>query len=661
MSNTYVLHDAVRGGSMESYISGRERPKYFKRPLVPTINDISPQFAPPPIAERDEDLIEETSKHRAEPRTRTVEVQTMFRESEAQTDPYTPAYRVLNGENPEVLRIAHLVYGRGLPASVEEMELIEQMREKVAFEGALPPTSDEASFTLRRRLMEDQEFREWHKREDEIKIMQNERLNLLQTALIEREKDVEERNAQRIEEIKIRKTEQKNRLIAKIQRRKIKVLRKMLKRRKDMDKPQKRDMVEEYANFASRVYAAITREGVSLDKIANRYEVQPMMLNTYQGVSDLAQKIPRKQMSESINVAKVTKDIQKAYTRRELVHKNELKKAEDEIYGHNLKQVEEVQENRRWSLNQMKIRPPTPEREEVIVYDQQIKEEDEVRYIVKQETDANRKDFDEPKQVKRQQKFQLNSTLERGIIFLQRLLRGRAVQNIMYEGKEKRLALIDELLTVAKIKKLPKEEVDKILMGNQEEKYKDAMIEALQGEIISETLDLLSKEALRFRQQNKIAAMARQAEEERRKREAEETGRRQAEVTLRDRENVLYEELIRLHKTTADSYLSWIIKNSVEKSSERQASIMSNLKRTKIDDQIGKTEQKVSTTETMIKDLVSSFLIPNIQRDKIQKRIHLIEKKYFDASKHTLAESFQQVSKKLDEVPTVQPRPDSGK
>jgi hypothetical protein len=35
---------------------------------------------------------------------------------------------------------------------------------------------------------------------------------------------------------------------------------------------------------------------------------------------------------------------------------------------------------------------------------------------------------------------------------MQRLLRGRSMQNIMYEGKEKRMALIDELLTVAKVK-----------------------------------------------------------------------------------------------------------------------------------------------------------------------------------------------------------------
>lgn len=52
--------------------------------------------------------------------------------------------------------------------------------------------------------------------------VQNERMNLLKSALIEREKDIEDRNAQRIQDVKIKKTEQKNRLIAKIQRKKIK-------------------------------------------------------------------------------------------------------------------------------------------------------------------------------------------------------------------------------------------------------------------------------------------------------------------------------------------------------------------------------------------------------------------------------------------------------
>lgn len=210
-----------------------------------------------------------------EPKAKTVEIQTVYRESEAQTDPFTPEYVEDHANGvPEVLSIKDLIYGRGLPASMAEMDLIDGMRQKRAFENALPPTSDEACFTLRRKLMEEQEVREWAKREDHIKQKQNERLNLLQSALVEREKDSEEKHAQRTEEIRLKKTENKERALAKIQRKRIKVLRKMYKARKNVEiKGIKRDIIEEYANFGSSVYAPITREGLSLDKKANKYEV----------------------------------------------------------------------------------------------------------------------------------------------------------------------------------------------------------------------------------------------------------------------------------------------------------------------------------------------------------------------------------------------------
>lgn len=198
----------------------------------------------------------------------------MFRESEAQTDPYSPEYSVDPQNIPEVLNIAHYKFGSGLPASMIEMDLIEKMREHKAFHNALPPTSDEASFLLRRRLMEEQEHREWDAREGEIKRVQNERLNLLQSALVERERDLEEKHAERTEEIRLKKTEDKERALAKIQRKRIKVLRKMYKARKGVEgTSKKRDIIEEYANFGSTVYAPITRDGLSLDKKANKYEV----------------------------------------------------------------------------------------------------------------------------------------------------------------------------------------------------------------------------------------------------------------------------------------------------------------------------------------------------------------------------------------------------
>ena len=47
----------------------------------------------------------------AGPTTRTVMVQTDYRESEAQTDPYSPEYVVRPGSQPELLTLATLSYG----------------------------------------------------------------------------------------------------------------------------------------------------------------------------------------------------------------------------------------------------------------------------------------------------------------------------------------------------------------------------------------------------------------------------------------------------------------------------------------------------------------------------------------------------------------------
>ena len=54
----------------------------------------------------------------------------------------------------------------GLPATIDVLDMIEYNRERTWFENALPPISDEASFNMRRKLMEDQEVREWSKKED---------------------------------------------------------------------------------------------------------------------------------------------------------------------------------------------------------------------------------------------------------------------------------------------------------------------------------------------------------------------------------------------------------------------------------------------------------------------------------------------------------------
>ena len=202
---------------------------------------------------------------------------------------------------------------------------------------------------------------------------------------------------------------------------------------------------------------------------------------------------------------------------------------------------------------------------------------------------------------------------------LQRLLRGRAKQNMMFEGKEKRLDLIAELRATEEWKAASDLEEEKVLIENYQERVLDGVSEALQADVISKTMDHLSKELVRFKQERKIAAMVRLAEDVRRRREAEESGRRQAEQILRQREDVLFRELMGVHQGSVDSYLQNIITNTIDNTSSLQAYEEAKLKVQTLNKFIDKAEERRNKPEVLIKDLVSSFLIPDVQRKKLQR------------------------------------------
>lgn len=54
------------------------------------------------------------------------------------------------------------------------------------------------------------------------------------------------------------------------------------------------------------------------------------------------------------------------------------------------------------------------------------------------------------------------------------------------------------------------------------------------------------------------------AEKDRRIREIEEAGKRQAEEILRNREDVLHNQLIRVHQGTVDTHLDWLMSNALD-------------------------------------------------------------------------------------------------
>ncbi len=142
--------------------------------------------------------------------TRTVGTQSLYRESEAQTDPYTPDIATVPGlslaftpppplfccpftyvtplnaiylcagePEPEELTLAHLSYGKGLPATQAEVTAILRARDKRAFEASLPPITDEASFELRKQMLEARELQEWEMRGVEMKKELEARLQIM--------------------------------------------------------------------------------------------------------------------------------------------------------------------------------------------------------------------------------------------------------------------------------------------------------------------------------------------------------------------------------------------------------------------------------------------------------------------------------------------------
>lgn len=135
-----------------------------------------------------------------------------------------------------------------MPATNVEIELIELTREKRAFEYALPPTSDEGNFLIRRHLMEQQETLEWKRRDDEIRKLENERIELIKNVLFKRDDEREEVMNERIEKVRNAKNEEKDKKIAQTQKNRIKEVRKAFNERaKEENKIKKpvRNIVEE--------------------------------------------------------------------------------------------------------------------------------------------------------------------------------------------------------------------------------------------------------------------------------------------------------------------------------------------------------------------------------------------------------------------------------
>lgn len=597
--------------SSKTVVSGSHRFKYFKRPIMPRVSAVPPQILLAPTKTENPMVPVDNT---VEPTVKDAEVQTQYRESEAQTVPYTPDYVVAEGEDPEVLLLKNFTYDNGLPLGRKEIEMIEYARAKRDMESNLPPFTDEASLQQRKRLMEQQEMREFKMREAEIDSTREAKLQELERALVEREESKEFMTSQRLESVRLLRMEEREKVLQKIRHKRIKSLRRLAHQRNQSDpilsEGVRRDIINDYFDKGSKVYAPARRQGMEPAAApTENFDVasRTMPLDNIGNIINLESSLPRRMTDNSAENEAAELLLAKSMPARDKpkfsgggrAAEDRLTSAAQRALRMTKRDVEEMHQillrrkldamgvprpdtgrgmsasaqitledvmgtgqadgtgsstpaaGKNTILSQLmskkpKGRPPTPDftqeriirPPEPVVEDEDGTEAGEEKQAAEAAAAAVGKlritDEDEEEvnyELKNDNEFQAAVTL------LQRLIRGRAVQNIMYEGKYRRRELIQEL-QIADEEAAAEAAQTQSDEGNAMQENKErffARQESLQQSTVaavtgSLTSNLLNDYALHMERTGVIAALeavAAAAVKERLAREVVETGRRQ--------------------------------------------------------------------------------------------------------------------------------------
>ncbi|KAM4795576.1 LOW QUALITY PROTEIN: cilia- and flagella-associated protein 91 [Rhinophrynus dorsalis] len=584
-------------------VSGRNRYKYFERPLIPFVQQIPPNV----LLEMTRGDYSPATERAATPLVRTVAIQTDYRDSEAQTDPYSPEFVVRPGSVPELLTLANLTWGRGLPAGLAEVEMIERAREKRAWEATLPPLSDLSQLEKRRKMMDEQERKEWAFREQEIDKLQEARLEVLRKLLRKREEKQQEMNTKRLDTLWFKRQKEKEERIKQIRREHATVIRKLTQRKGNVEDVERRDIIKEYTDYASQTYAPLSRVGYFPDRRSEHYAVKSPFLNSYQGLLELEANLPDFVTQPRIKVPKRRDTTADGHLKRTSLLDRELEQVHMALLAKKNK-AEVVKKPLRFLK---KIEKPAPRPETPKVEDPPEGEEEK----------------------------------ELAVIFLQKLIRGRAIQNMIFEGKEKRLELIRELRTTHALQEegqLIKKAEKQVTLALQRQRdlsehkasIQEEHLSRLEGEVLSDMFDFLSKELVRLQEERRIHAFAMLAERHRRLREAEESGRRQVEERRRREEDEIFRQVVNVHQSTVDSYLEQIILSATEHTAVEQAREEIHRKAEEINDiayEMEKSRTRLQSEE-IVAELVYSFLIPEVQKSSARERVHKSQRRHIQAA-----------------------------
>jgi hypothetical protein len=427
---------------------------------------------------------------------------------------------------------------------------------------------------------------------------------------------LEEKRIAKIDELKSKKDEECETQIIKSRKKRVKIIRGMQKIKKNFNSKDKikRDIINEYNNFGSKVYAPLTRDGHNPDRHPFVLNIKSDHLTTFEGLSEIETEISMESVKNRLDINVLEKKYNNSLQKREKVHLSAIEDAFKSIQKQEFNKIEEEKRQKELEIEKLKLQAEKNKPQEKIIPDIPILED---------------------------------------ILLFQRLLRGRKEQALMHKGKYDRAELIKELRAADLWKQAGEgNEEDNKLIDNYIEKLSNGVIDAIQGQTISQSLDFLSKQMIRIKEEQKINAIVMLAENERRKREAEEMGRRQAESILRNRQDNMYKDLLEVNQATMDSYLNSLFANTVNNVSRKQVMRELEIKANKLNKIVDEIENNLVKDDVKVRDLVSSFIIPEIERNKKEDKgniiifyilVELEEKRFIQKAQEAISETLKVV------------------
>lgn len=634
----------VARGSKNAGPVGAQQALYFKRPLVANreLESVPVQHMDPQINQQQQQPQQQPSTETKSQRTmsqksqrmrstarETVEdmpfkevgTQSNVRDSEAQTDPFTPDVFVPDGENPEVLSLAELKFPEGFKMTEDTLKEIDRIKRRRDVESNLPMGTDSKAFENRVKMLKDLEMQEWEEREEKIRKEQEERLESIRLRLEVREKHREQRNRDRIEKKRQREMETLAKDLDKVETLRGKTMRKTQKKHTNPEnKLRRRDIIEEQTIRQP----PRKRDGrIAHDKTI-AYEIQPALLTDPLGV----QEVEMHQAQKHTRIKPLPKKRDKLTSTKKHGQRKKQKVIDNIEFARKMQLVEKMkQDEEKTNLLDMYRATPRVSRPKTPVLEFDDEEDD----------------------------------LENAVITIQKLMRGREKQNDFFIGKERTYELIKELQEVEKVVRREQDlkgkypELVKEAEDKEEEKLVQNVMENTQAEVVSKALDYLSKELTRQREMERIQVIKTMAEMERRKREARELGLRQKEEEARAQREQEYTDVARTTHDAIDTYLDQIFDETAERLAHREA-LEEVYEQTKQEAEYRESErQKESTSgeqgetpnadEQEIKDLVTSFLIPQVKRSSVQNQVEQEQKKYLKAVHETFQDVMPKVTK----------------